>query len=225
MFDAIAPEYDRLNHILSLHIDKLWRKKAVKRIAGGSLALNILDVACGTGDFAIAIARSAGAGSKITGLDISEGMLAVGREKVESLGLSDMITLEQGDCENIPYAEGAFDRVSVAFGIRNFENMDKGLSEMFRVLRPGGMLTVLELSEPRGKAAGKLYDLYFTNILPRIGGLVSGNRGAYEYLPASVKNFPAPDVFMKKMESAGFSGVRHESLTFGICRMYTAQKR
>lgn len=225
MFDAIAPEYDRLNHILSLHIDKIWRKKAVKSMTAGIQAPNILDVASGTGDFAIAIARSAGPGSKITGIDISEGMLAVGREKVERLGLSGTIVLEQGDCENIPYAEGSFDRVSVAFGIRNFENMDKGLSEMFRVLRRGGTLTVLELSEPGNRFVRWLYRVYFLNILPRIGGFVSGNRGAYEYLPASVRNFPKPDAFMEKMESAGFSGIRHESLTFGICRMYTGQKR
>lgn len=225
LFDDIAPEYDRLNHILSLDIDRTWRSRAVKRIVNEARPLNILDIACGTGDFAIAIARKAIKGSRVTGLDISEGMLAIGREKVEKCGLKDVISLEAGDGENIQYAEGTFDRVSIAFGIRNFEHKEKGLAEMLRVLRTGGTLTILELSEPQNRPARWFYRLYSQKILPRIGGMVSGNRGAYEYLPASVQNFPKPDDFMAMMKKAGFANVRHRAFTFGICRMYTGEKR
>jgi len=224
LFDDIAPEYDRLNHVMSLDIDKIWRRRAVKKITGGGNALNILDIASGTGDFAIAIAQKAGAGSRITGIDISEGMLAIGREKIAGCGLRDIISLETGDSENIPYAEGTFDRVSVAFGVRNFEHVDKGLSEMFRVLRPKGTVTILELSEPQNSLLKRLYRLYSMNVLPMIGGKFSGNRGAYEYLPASVSKFPGPEKFMEMIREAGFENVRHKAFTLGICRMYTAEK-
>lgn len=225
LFDNIAPEYDRLNHLLSLDIDKTWRRRAVRKIVSRHKPLNILDIASGTGDFAIAIAQKAAKGSRVTGLDISEGMLAIGREKVSRRGLSGIIDLEQGNCEKIPYAEGTFDRVSVAFGVRNFEHKDIGLSEMRRVLKKGGKVTILELSEPQDRFARWFYRLYFKNILPKIGGKVSGNRSAYEYLPASVQNFPRPERFMEMMSEAGFSDVRHKAFTFGICRMYTAGKQ
>ncbi|MDE6871642.1 MAG: bifunctional demethylmenaquinone methyltransferase/2-methoxy-6-polyprenyl-1,4-benzoquinol methylase UbiE [Bacteroidales bacterium] len=225
LFDNIAPEYDRLNHVLSLDIDKTWRRRAVRRIVSRYEPLNILDIASGTGDFAIAIAKKAAKGSRVTGLDISEGMLAIGREKVAKCGLSGIIGLETGDSEKIPYAEGTFDRVSVAFGVRNFEHIGIGLSEMRRVLRKGGTVTILELSEPQNRIIKWLYRLYFLNVLPMIGGKVSGNRGAYEYLPASVQNFPKPARFMEMMSEAGFSNIRHNSFTFGICRMYTAEKQ
>ena len=202
LFDSIAPEYDRLNHLLSLDIDKTWRRRAVRRIVDRQCPLNILDVACGTGDFTIAIARKAAPGSRITGLDLSEGMLGIGREKVCKAGLSGAVSLEQGDSEDIPYGEGSFDRISVAFGVRNFEHLDKGLEEMFRVLKTGGKAVILELSVPRN---GIMLWLY-------------------EYLPASVLRFPGPEKFKAIMEAAGFSDVRHKSFTFGICRMYTGVK-
>ena len=222
MFDSIAGDYDRLNHILSLDVDKSWRKKAVKEIVGGSGApLRILDMACGTGDFAMAIARDAVPGSRITGADISEGMLAGGRKKVEAAGLCDMISLEAGDCEHLDFPDGSFDRVSIAFGIRNFEHIDKGLSEMYRILRPGGKAVILELSVPGNPVLLAAYKLYFLHLLPVIGGLVSGDKDAYRYLPASVLGFPAPEKFKDMMREAGFSDVRATAMTFGICRMFT----
>lgn len=222
MFDSIAGDYDRLNHILSLDVDKSWRKKAVKEIVGGSGApLRILDMACGTGDFAMAIARDAVPGSRITGADISEGMLAGGRKKVEAAGLCDMISLEAGDCEHLDFSDGSFDRVSIAFGIRNFEHIDKGLSEMYRILRPGGKAVILELSVPGNPVLLAAYKLYFLHLLPVIGGLVSGDKDAYRYLPASVLGFPAPEKFKGMMREAGFSDVRATAMTFGICRMFT----
>lgn len=224
LFDSIAPEYDRLNHLLSLDIDKTWRRRAVRRIVDRQCPLNILDVACGTGDFTIAIARKAAPGSRITGLDLSEGMLGIGREKVCKAGLSGAVSLEQGDSEDIPYGEGSFDRISVAFGVRNFEHIDKGLEEMFRVLKTGGKAVILELSVPRNGIMLWLYKQYFLRILPMIGGKISGDRAAYEYLPASVLRFPGPEKFKAIMEAAGFSDVRHKSFTFGICRMYTGVK-
>lgn len=224
LFDNIAPEYDRLNHLLSLDIDRTWRRRAVRQIADPAHPLNILDVACGTADFSIAIARRTAPGSHVTGLDLSEGMLAIGREKIQKAGFSGTISLEQGDSEEIPYGEGCFDRVSVAFGVRNFEHIGLGLKEMHRVLKKGGRLVILELSVPQNRLMRWLYNLYFLKVLPVIGGKVSGDRGAYEYLPASVLNFPKPDRFREMMAEAGFSAVRHRSFTFGICRMFTGTK-
>lgn len=224
MFDSIAGNYDRLNHILSLDIDKSWRKKAVREIVVKDTPLKILDVASGTGDFAMAIARDSAPGSLITGTDISEGMLAIGREKVKTAGLNDRIRLEYGDCEQLEYPAGSFDRVSVAFGVRNFEHLEKGLSEMCRILKPGGKSVILELSVPGNPILKSVYKLYFLHILPLIGGLVSGDRAAYRYLPASVLKFPSPEKVCSMMRSAGFSEVRTKALTFGICRMFIGIK-
>lgn len=224
MFDSIAGNYDRLNHILSLDIDKSWRKKAVREIVVKDVPLKILDVASGTGDFAMAIARDSAPGSLITGTDISEGMLAIGREKVKAAGLDDRIRLEYGDCEQLEYPSGSFDRVSVAFGVRNFEHLEKGLSEMCRVLKPRGKSVILELSVPGNPILKSVYKLYFLHILPMIGGLVSGDRAAYRYLPASVLKFPSPEKVCSMMRSAGFSEVRTKALTFGICRMFVGIK-
>ena len=224
MFDSIAGNYDRLNHILSLDIDKSWRKKAVREIVVKDTPLKILDVASGTGDFAMAIARDSAPGSLITGTDISEGMLAIGREKVKTAGLNDRIRLEYGDCEQLEYPAGSFDRVSVAFGVRNFEHLEKGLSEMCRILKPGGKSVILELSVPGNPILKSVYKLYFLHILPLIGGLVSGDRAAYRYLPASVLKFPSPEKVCSMMRSAGFSEVRAKALTFGICRMFVGIK-
>lgn len=222
LFDNIAPDYDKLNHILSLNIDKGWRKKAVCEIADVQQKLSVLDVACGTGDFTIEIAKKVTEGSKIVGIDLSEGMMKVGREKIADAGVD--ATLEYGDCEALDYPENSFDRISVGFGVRNFEHLDLGLKEMCRVLKPGGKLVILELSVPSNPIIRWCYKLYFLNILPMIGGMVSGNRGAYEYLPASVLNFPAPDKFIPMMREAGFSEVRHRALTLGVCRMYVGIK-
>lgn len=222
MFDNIAPDYDRLNHILSLNIDKNWRKKAVRELADEARPLNVLDVACGTGDFTIEIARKVPQGSTVVGVDISDGMIAVGLEKLAKLGID--ATLKVADCEALPYEDNTFDRISVGFGVRNFEHLELGLSEMYRVLAPGGKLVILELSVPSNAFIRWCYKLYFLKILPFIGGLVSGDRSAYEYLPASVLRFPAPDKFMSIMKSAGFDVVEHRALTLGVCRMYIGKK-
>ena len=223
LFDNIAGDYDRLNHILSLNIDKSWRRKAVKEIADTAEPLNILDEACGTCDFTIEIAKGSPQGSKVTGIDLSEGMLQIGREKCRKEGIT--AELQTGDCEAMPYDEGTFDRIGVAFGVRNFENLSKGLTEMLRVLKPGGKLVILELSIPRNPIIRWGYKLYFLKILPAIGGCVSGNRSAYEYLPSSVLRFPAPEKFMEMMQEAGFEQVRKKSFTMGICHMYLGIKK
>lgn len=222
MFDNIAPEYDKLNHILSLNIDKRWRKKAVRELADEPRPLKVLDVACGTGDFTIEIAQKVAPGSEVVGVDISDGMIAVGVEKLAKLGLD--VNLEVADCESLPYDDNTFDRISVGFGVRNFEHLELGLSEMYRVLASGGKLIILELSVPSNAFIRWCYKLYFLKILPFVGGLVSGNRGAYEYLPSSVLRFPGPDKFMPMLKDAGFETVEHRSLTFGICRMYIGKK-
>ena len=223
LFDNIAGDYDRLNHILSLNIDKSWRRKAVKEIADTAEPLNILDEACGTCDFTIEIAKGAPQGSKVTGIDLSEGMLQIGREKCRKEGIT--AELQTGDCEAMPYEDETFDRIGVAFGVRNFENLPKGLTEMLRVLKSGGKLVILELSIPRNPIIRWCYKLYFLKILPAIGGWVSGNRGAYEYLPSSVLRFPAPEKFMEMMQEAGFEQVRKKSFTMGICHMYIGIKK
>ena len=222
MFDNIAPDYDKLNHILSLNIDKNWRKKAVRELADEARPLNVLDVACGTGDFTIEIARKVPHGSTVVGVDISDGMIAVGLEKLAKLGID--AALEVADCEALPYEDNTFDRISVGFGVRNFEHLELGLSEMYRVLASGGKLVILELSVPSNAFIRWCYKLYFLKILPFIGGLVSGDRSAYEYLPASVLRFPAPDKFMSIMKSVGFDVVEHRALTLGVCRMYIGKK-
>ena len=221
LFDNIAPDYDKLNHILSLNIDKSWRRKAVREIIDKEGPLKVLDVACGTGDFTIEIARKMSGGS-VTGIDLSEGMMSVGREKAAAAGIE--AVLEYGDCEALRYEDNTFDRVAVAFGVRNFEHLDLGLKEIWRVLDKDGKLVILELSVPSNPVIRWCYKLYFLNILPAIGGFVSGNKGAYRYLPASVLHFPAPDKFVAMMHAAGFREVRHKAFTFGICRMYVGIK-
>ena len=222
MFDNIAPDYDKLNHILSLNIDKNWRRKAVRELADEARPLNVLDVACGTGDFTIEIAKKVAPDSRVVGVDISGGMIAVGLEKLSKLGIN--ASMEVAYCEALPYEDNTFDRISLGFGVRNFEHLELGLSEMYRVLTPGGKLVILELSVPSNAFIRWGYKLYFLKVLPFIGGLVSGDRGAYEYLPASVLRFPAPDKFMEIMKSAGFDIVEHTALTLGICRMYVGKK-
>lgn len=224
LFDSIASDYDRLNHILSLGIDRSWRRRALKWINDGTPFKQVLDVACGTGDFSIEIARHSGQTTHVTGLDLSEAMLAVMKRKVADAGLADRISAETGNSESMRFADNSFDRATIAFGIRNFENREKALVEILRVLKPGGRLVILELSVPSNAVLRCIYCLYFTRILPFIGGAVSGDKAAYRYLPASVLRFPGKDEWMATMGACGFRDVRHKAFTFGICRMYMGEK-
>ena len=223
MFDNIAPTYDKLNHIMSLSVDKLWRRHALKEIVDGT-PQRILDVACGTGDSTISIARAAAEGTKVTGAYISEGMMALVMEKAGKAGVKDRIDLQVADGEALPYGDGTFDRVTCAFGIRNFEHKEKGLAEFQRVLKPGGKAVILELSVPQNRVIRWVYDLYFLHILPWVGGSISGDKAAYKYLPASVHNFPAPNDFCAMMEAAGFRSVRCKTFTLGLCRMFVGER-
>ena len=222
LFNSIASDYDRLNHILSLNIDKGWRRKAVKEIADKDSPVKVLDVACGTGDFTIEIAKKVSAGSEVIGVDISEGMMEIGKEKMLKAGVTAEMTV--ADCEALPYDQNTFDRIAVGFGVRNFEHLDLGIREMCRVLKPDGKLVILELSLPSNRLVRGCYMLYFQKILPIVGGFLSGDRGAYEYLRTSVLRFPEPDKFIEMLKSAGFEQVEHKPLTFGICRMYICHK-
>ena len=223
MFDGIAPSYDRLNHLMSLGVDRRWRRRAVKEVVDGT-AQQILDIACGTGDLTIDIAKAAGSGSIVTGSDISEGMMSFVMSKAAHEGVSERIKLEVADGCNLQWEEGSFDRVTCAFGIRNFEDKSKGLQEFQRVLKPGGKLVILELSVPSNKLLLALYKLYFLHIMPWIGGIISGDKAAYKYLPASVMAFPAPEAFCGMISAAGFRDVRHRALSLGLCRMYIGEK-
>jgi demethylmenaquinone methyltransferase / 2-methoxy-6-polyprenyl-1,4-benzoquinol methylase len=221
MFDNISHRYDFLNHLLSMGIDKGWRKKAI-RLLQPIQPKSILDVATGTGDFAIqALSLKP---NKITGIDISEGMLAVGRKKIVEKKLEQFVELRSGDSENIPFQENNFDAVTVAFGVRNFENLDKGLSEIYRVIRPGGMVVVLEFSRPRGFPFRQLYNFYFKFILPKIGRFISSDKAAYTYLPESVEAFPDGEDFLHRLNTVGFKNTKCKALTFGISSIYTGSK-
>jgi demethylmenaquinone methyltransferase / 2-methoxy-6-polyprenyl-1,4-benzoquinol methylase len=221
MFDNISHRYDFLNHFLSLGIDKAWRKTAIKLLAP-SKPLLILDVATGTGDFAIqALSLNP---SKIIGIDISEGMLEVGKKKLKDRGLESKIELFKGDSENIPFEENKFDAVTVAFGVRNFENLEKGLREIYRVLKPGGKLVVLEFSRPRAFPMKQLYNFYFKTILPRVGSVVSKDKSAYTYLPESVEAFPDGANFIRILETIGYKQTQCKELTFGISSIYSGTK-
>ncbi len=222
MFDGIAPSYDRLNHIMSLNVDKVWRRHALKEIVDGT-PQQLLDVACGTGDSTISAAAAAAEGSVVTGVDISEGMMALVMEKARKAGVAERIRLQVADGEALPFADGSFHRVTCAFGIRNFEHKEKGLAEFRRVLAPGGRAVILELSVPQNRVIRFLYDLYFLHVLPWIGGLVSGDKAAYKYLPASVHAFPAPGEFCAMMQEAGFTRVRQKAFTLGLCRLYVGE--
>ncbi|MBQ0044342.1 MAG: bifunctional demethylmenaquinone methyltransferase/2-methoxy-6-polyprenyl-1,4-benzoquinol methylase UbiE [Bacteroidales bacterium] len=223
LFDSIAKDYDKLNHILSLGVDKTWRKRAIKVIAEDR-PQQILDIACGTGDFSIEIARHTNPATTVTGLDLSDGMLEVMDRKVAQAGLSGRISTQQGNSEAMSFEDCSFDRVTIAFGIRNFENRETALKEILRVLKPGGRLVILELSVPSNPVLRWCYELYFTKVLPWIGGVVSGEKAAYSYLPASVIKFPGKAEWMAIMSSCGYREVKHKAFTFGICRMYTGEK-
>ena len=224
MFDSIAQEYDAFNHISSLGIDKCWRRRAIKKVISGTTSQRILDLACGTGDFSIAIARRMSEGSRISAVDLSPGMLEVMSGKIGSLGFEGKVDMVVGEGEHLYFPENSFDVVTIAFGIRNFEDREMGLKEMLRVLKPGGRVLILELSVPENRILRWGYNLYFKNILPLLGSRMSGNKAAFKYLPASVNAFPGKEKWMETMSGCGFSDVRHKSFTFGLCRMYTGTK-
>ena len=221
MFDNIAPKYDFLNHFLSLGIDKLWRKKAI-RILSVYKSDSLLDVATGTGDFAIAASKLKP--SKIIGFDLSEQMLNVGRTKVKRLGLDHVIEFQKGDSEAMPFSNEQFDAITVAFGVRNFENLENGLKEFVRVLKADGVVIILEFSKPKFFPMKQLYSFYFFGILPLIGRMVSKDSSAYSYLPESVMAFPDDQKFLSILQRVGFSRTSQKRLSFGIATIYIAQK-
>ncbi len=223
MFDHIAPAYDRLNDIMSLGVARLWRKK-MARIVGHLHPKQVLDLATGTGDMAIVLAKRI-RGAHITGADPSEGMLAVAKEKVAKKHLSGRIKLEVAEAENLPYQDGAFDAVTVVFGVRNFHDIAAGLREMHRVLRRKGMVFIMEFSMPRGKIFGPVYRSYFHKWLPFVGGKVSGDKSAYSYLPESVVEFHDWETFTELMWECGYANVKSKALFFGIARIYKGEKR
>lgn len=221
MFNSISWRYDLLNRLLSFGVDIWWRKKAIAQLKE-IRPKAILDVATGTADLALE-AMSLNP-EKITGIDISEGMLERGRDKIKRKGLTHKIELLSGDSENLPFENHTFDAVMVSFGVRNFENLDRGLNDIFRVLKPGGKLVVLEFSKPQSEPIKTLYRFYNTYILPGVGRLLSRDTAAYTYLPESVEAFPEGDAFLNFLTSAGFSQAKALPLTFGICSLYTAVK-
>ena len=228
MFDAIAPTYDALNHLLSLGIDRRWRRRVVGMAKAGftdgeKRIREVLDVATGTGDLAIALARRIPR-ARVRGVDLSERMLAEGREKVIRRGLARRVELQRGDAEALDFEDALFDLVTVAFGVRNFGDIPAGLVEMRRVLKPGGKCFVLEFSEPEVPLFGRIYRFYFHRVLPWLGRVVSRSAAAYDYLPRSVDGFPPPVVFSEMLKEAGFSSVNMQRLTFGVAWIYEAEK-
>jgi len=221
MFDQIAPKYDFLNHFLSMGVDRLWRRKAVRMLKAHGPS-RILDVATGTGDFAVEAAKIRP--SEIVGFDLSEQMIRVGEEKVKRLRLDHLIHFQKGDSEQMPFPDSSFDAITVAFGVRNFENLEKGLQEFQRVLRPEGVAIILEFSRPRAFPFKQLYLFYFRHILPFIGGVVSKDSSAYTYLPESVMAFPDDQDFLTILAQAGFTRSRQRRLTMGIATIYEAVK-
>lgn len=219
MFDNIAHRYDFLNHFLSLGIDNIWRKKAIKEL-NTIKPKSVLDIATGTGDVAFAINKRIKT-DKLIGLDLSEGMLKFARAKAKKRGLENTISFVKGDSENLEFQDNSFDAVIVSFGVRNFENLEQGLSEIQRVLKPDGKLVVLEFSKPKKFPVKNLYNFYFTNILPLWGKMISKDQSAYTYLPESVKAFPEGNEFCGIMQQKGFDSVKQQPLTFGICTIYS----
>lgn len=222
MFNTIAPAYDNLNHLLSLGIDKNWRKKAIDQLKPFQ-PQHIMDVATGTGDFAIQACLVLQP-QELIGTDISEGMMSVGKEKVKREKLEGQISFAKEDCTHLSFPDNRFDAITVAFGIRNFENLDLGLKEMYRVLTPGGHLVILELSEPEWFPMKQLYALHSKIVIPTLGRLFSKDRSAYIYLPQSIKAFPQGEIMQEIIRKSGFSQVEFRRLTLGICTLYFATK-
>ena len=220
MFDNIAGSYDFLNHTLSFGMDNIWRKIAIKKLSNNPAT--ILDIATGTADFAISASKYTNA--TITGIDISQGMLDVGVEKINKKGLTDRIQLQLADSEKLPFQDNSYDAITAGFGVRNFEDLNKGLSEMYRTLKSGGKVAILEPSEPTHFPLKQFYKLYFHHILPFIGGIISKDKNAYTYLPDSVSAFPSGKDFLTELDKVGFKESKHIPLTFGIVSLYIAIK-
>ena len=222
MFDNIAPTYDKLNHRLSWDIDKGWRRKAIKQLQPFA-PKTMLDVATGTGDFAMLAAQILKP-QRLVGADISEGMMDIGREKVKAAGLDSIISFEKEDCLNLSFADKSFDAVTAAFGIRNFSDLDKGLRDMFRVLKDGGHLSIVELTTPVSFPMRQLFHIYSHTVLPVYGRLISKDSSAYSYLTKTIEAFPQGERMMETLKQAGFREASFRRLTFGICTMYFATK-
>ena len=220
MFDNIANSYDFLNYSLSLGMDNVWRKIAIKKLTNNPKI--ILDIATGTGDFAVSAAKYTDA--EITGIDISQGMLNVGIEKVRKKNLNNRISLQLADSESLPFNDNTFDAITAGFGVRNFENLNKGLSEMKRVLNKDGIVVILEPSTPKYFPLKQFYKLYFHHVLPTIGAWISKDKSAYSYLPESVDAFPSGEKFIVELKNVGFRDCKHIPLTFGIVSLYIAIK-
>ena len=221
MFDNISPKYDFLNRMLSMGIDVLWRKKAVKLLKKYN-PKTILDIATGTGDFAIEAVKLNP--EKIIGIDISEGMLKYGQQKIKKKGLDKIIELQKGDSEDLAFADNSFDAATAGFGVRNFQNLEKGLAEILRVLKPGGVAVILEFSQPETVPFKQIYNFYFKYILPFWGKIISKDNAAYTYLPESVNEFPYGEKFMEILRKTGYKNVRQKRLTMGIATIYIAEK-
>lgn len=217
LFNSIAPSYDQLNHLLSLGIDKIWRRKAVRFIKQ-HVDDNVLDIACGTADSTLALAN-AGI-SNISGCDIAEEMLKIGRQKVSHLNIS----LIKANCEILPFNDNTFNAITIFYGFRNFQNREQCLHEIFRVLKPHGTLFIIELSEPKNKVINFFYHPYFHHFLPWIGGMISKQKKAYQYLPTSVHNFPTPNKIKEILEASNFKNFIYKSFTFGICNVFCVEK-
>ena len=224
MFGRIAPRYDLLNHLLSLDIDKVWRRRVARafRTVLDDANARVLDLCCGTGDLAFAFRREAPNGAQISGSDFVPEMLIRARAKAVAFGVA--VEFVEADALQLPFADASFDLVSCAFGFRNLANYERGLSEILRVLKPGGAAAILEFAEPPGRVFSALYRFYFRNVLPRLGGMISGNASAYSYLPSSVSKFPPPEELKSDLERAGFVEVRFERWTGGIVTLHTAHK-
>ena len=221
MFAEIAPTYDRLNHLLSINVDKLWRRFTVKKLKNvlerpGAIAL---DLCCGTGDLTLELETY----GRVIGCDFCHPMLVIGNQKIAARQAS-KAALAEGDALQLPFADESFDAVTIAFGLRNLENVEAGLAEMLRVLKPGGRLAVLECSRPVIPVFRQLYEFYFHNILPRIGGLLSGSKGAYTYLPKSVRNFPHQKRLAEMMRAVGYANVRYHNLSGGIAALHLGER-
>jgi len=222
MFNNISKTYDFLNHFLSLGIDIIWRKKAINELKKDN-PQQILDVATGTGDFAFEALKILNP-TKIVGVDISQGMLDIAQQKITKRGLGDKFEIKLGDSEKLPFEANEFDAVTVAYGVRNFENLEVGLADIHRVLKSGGKAVILEFSKPKAFPIKQLYNFYFSYVTPGIGKLFSKDARAYSYLPESVAAFPDGEKFVGLMQKAGFKNTKHRPLTFGICSIYTGVK-
>lgn len=222
MFDAIAPAYDFMNRAMTLGVDRVWRRKTVAEVASAHPRA-VLDVATGTGDLAIALARAI-PGVHVSGMDLSLEMMSVGRDKVAKAGLEGRVSFQEGDCLDLPFDSGVFDAVTVAYGVRNFADIPRGYREMYRVLRPGGMLAALELSVPTGAVVRPLYNLYTGTLIPFAGKIVSRDMRAYSYLPESIAAVPQGSDMLEIMRHAGFTGTRLRRFTFGTCTLYMGVK-